>query len=1086
MKRIIFLASLFLFAHTFALAQTRKDGDKPDLNRGRTLYTVGYVHLDTQWNWDYTKTIDVFLKRTLERNFDLFEKYPDYIFTFTGARRYRMMKEYYPDLYAKMLGYVRQGRWIAGGSCVEESEVNVSSSESMIREVLYGNAYYEREFGYRSIDYMLPDCFGFVASMPSVLAHAGIEGFSTQKLTWRSAAGIPFNVGFWQGPDGKGVVAALNATKYAGRIPERLDRDSAWIARIDANIARHGLHFDYRYYGVGDRGGSPRPDDVKNAVGSIGNPDSEIDVRLTSSQQMFEDLTPALKRKLPVYAGDLLLIEHSAGSTTSQVFMKRMNRKNELLAKAAEQVAAGADAAGIARYPFEKINPAWELILGSQMHDILPGTAIPQAYEYSWNDEFVAANLLASTLENAVSRMAARMDTRTAGHPLVVYNPVAAERNDIAEATLALPADTRSVIVRDADGNILPSQIVSREGNRIGFVFGCRMKPMSMEVFDVEPSAEPEQTPAELKVDGRTLENACYRVVIARNGDIESIFDKRLGRQLLTAPARLEFLHESPRQWPAWNMDWKDRRQAPVAFMDENAAVRIVERGPVRATLEVSRQGRDSRIVQRISLAAGEAGRRIEVDNRIDWQSTGVSLKAAFPLAAANPEASYSLNTAVVERGNNDSLKFEVPSREWFDLTDRSGRFGVSVLEDCRYGSDKPDDNTLRLTLMYTPEANVPRFTYQATQDFGIHDVKYALYGHEGGWDNGTPWQAKFLNQPLLTFATERHDGDRGRRIALAVPSTEQIDIMAFKKMEESPYYVVRVNELFGKACDGATIEFPSAVAEAFEVDGQERRIGKATVRNGKLTFDIGKFGIRSFAVRFADTSAPAKPVQEQLLLAYDADILSDDAARSDGRMGRSEQTLPAEMLPDTITSEGIDFAIRGREKGADNAVECRGQQIALPAGDYDRIYLLAAAEEEAAGCFEMDGAEQWLDIAKWKGFVGQHYAQTIVPDSTAYKTLAVDNPYLRKDPIAWFASHCHAPKRNIAYQYCYLYKYGLDIVPGAKTLTLPDNPCIKIVAVTVAKEGVRTVPLTPLYDDFDDYPVFRWRNRPKFDLSHR
>lgn len=200
MKRIIFLASLFLFAHTFALAQTRKDGDKPDLNRGRTLYTVGYVHLDTQWNWDYTKTIDVFLKRTLERNFDLFEKYPDYIFTFTGARRYRMMKEYYPDLYAKMLGYVRQGRWIAGGSCVEESEVNVSSSESMIREVLYGNAYYEREFGYRSIDYMLPDCFGFVASMPSVLAHAGIEGFSTQKLTWRSAAGIPVQRRLLAGP----------------------------------------------------------------------------------------------------------------------------------------------------------------------------------------------------------------------------------------------------------------------------------------------------------------------------------------------------------------------------------------------------------------------------------------------------------------------------------------------------------------------------------------------------------------------------------------------------------------------------------------------------------------------------------------------------------------------------------------------------------------------------------------------------------------------------------------------------------------------------------------------------------------------
>jgi len=165
------------------------------------------------------------------------------------------------------------------------------------------------------------------------------------------------------------------------------------------------------------------------------------------------------------------------------------------------------------------------------------------------------------------------------------------------------------------------------------------MKPMSMEVFDVEPSAEPEQAPAELKVDGRTLENACYRVVIARNGDIESIFDKRLGRQLLTAPARLEFLHESPRQWPAWNMDWKDRRQAPVAFMDENAAVRIVERGPVRATLEVSRQGRDSRIVQRISLAAGEAGRRIEVDNRYRLAVVGRKPESRLPAGGGEPRS---------------------------------------------------------------------------------------------------------------------------------------------------------------------------------------------------------------------------------------------------------------------------------------------------------------------------------------------------------------------------------------------------------------------------------------------------------------
>lgn len=257
------------------------------------------------------------------------------------------------------------------------------------------------------------------------------------------------------------------------------------------------------------------------------------------------------------------------------------------------------------------------------MHDILPGTAIPQAYEYSWNDEFVAANLLASTLENAVSRMAARMDTRTAGHPLVVYNPVAAERDDIAEATLALPADTRSVIVRDADGaTCLPSQIVSHEGNRIGFVFGCRMKPMSMEVFDVEPSAEPEQAPAELKVDGRTLENACYRVVIARNGDIESIFDKRLGRQLLTAPARLEFLHESPRQWAG--LEHGLERPPPGARGVHGRERRRAHRRAGTRARDAGSEPSGPGFAHRATHIArsGEAGRRIEVDTGIDWQST--------------------------------------------------------------------------------------------------------------------------------------------------------------------------------------------------------------------------------------------------------------------------------------------------------------------------------------------------------------------------------------------------------------------------------------------------------------------------------
>ena len=222
---------------------------------------------------------------------------------------------------------------------------------------------------------MLPDCFGFVANLPSVLHYAGLIGFSTQKLTinsFKAANPIPFNVGVWNGPDGKGVVACLDATDYDGDLLPRLDLDKYWNARLDEDQAKYGISFDYRYYGCGDMGGGLRDRDVIYAQGSLNNPDSKLKVILTSSDQMYKDITPEIRKKLPVYTGDLLLIEHSAGSMTSQSYMKHMNRKNEILAQSAEQMASVAKFLTNAEYPIEKLNKSWGLVLGSQMHDYAP------------------------------------------------------------------------------------------------------------------------------------------------------------------------------------------------------------------------------------------------------------------------------------------------------------------------------------------------------------------------------------------------------------------------------------------------------------------------------------------------------------------------------------------------------------------------------------------------------------------------------------------------------------------------------------------------------------------------------------------
>ncbi len=225
-----FLFLCFIPSH----AQT---SDKPDLTRQPTLYVVGYAHLDTEWRWEYPQVIDEYIRKTMEENFKLFDKYPHYIFNFSGANRYRFMKEYFPADFARLKKYVDEGRWFPAGSSMEEGDVNTPSAETIIRQVLYGNNWFRKELGRASAEYMLPDCFGFPASLPTILAHSGVKGFSTQKLVWGSSApgggteslektpeGTPFNVGVWVGPDGESVLAGLNPGDYSGGIYSDLSK----------------------------------------------------------------------------------------------------------------------------------------------------------------------------------------------------------------------------------------------------------------------------------------------------------------------------------------------------------------------------------------------------------------------------------------------------------------------------------------------------------------------------------------------------------------------------------------------------------------------------------------------------------------------------------------------------------------------------------------------------------------------------------------------------------------------------------------------------------------------------------------------
>jgi alpha-mannosidase len=1116
-----------LLALSAAWGQAAKPAG-PDLTKQPTLYVVGYAHLDTQWRWEYPTTISQYILNTMRDNFALFEKYPHYVFNFSGANRYRMMKEYFPADYAKVKKYVAAGRWFPAGSSMEENDVNSPSAESTIRQVLYGKLYFRREFGKTSAEYMLPDCFGFPASLPSILAHAGIKGFSTQKLTWGSSApaggpnspektplGTPFNVGIWEGPDGKSVIAALNPGSYSASIttdlstspgspgPQRED----WPARVQLDGAVSGLFTDYHYYGTGDIGGAPTEASVKlmEAIVTKGKAvlpvpgqgrgarqapagpevqvgDGPLHVVSATADQMFLDIKPSQVARLPRYKGELELTNHSAGSLTSETYLKRWNRENELLADAAEKASVAAELLGGRPYPLERLNNAWTLVMGGQFHDITPGTSTPKAYEFSWNDEVLAMNQFAGVMASATEAVASGMDTQAKGAAIVVYNPLNVAREDVVEAAVGFPGGTpKAVRVIGPDGKEVPAQLSNGK-----VLFVAKAPSVGYAVYDVEPAETP-AAHSTLKVTESSLENARYRVTIDQNGDIAGIFDKTVKKELLLTPARLEIKTDKPVQWPAWNMDWEDQSRVPRAHVGGPAQIRIVENGPARVAVQVSRETEGSKFVQTIRLSSGDAGNRVEIGNVIDWNTKESHVKAVFPLAATNAAATYNWDIGAIERGTDNPKKFEVPSHQWVDLTDRSGAYGATVLTDCKNASDKPDDNTLRLTLIRTPGTR-GQYDDQGTQDLGHHEFVYGLAGHAGDWRKGqTDWQAYRLNQPLIAFEASKHAGALGKVFSLLSVSHSRVRVLALKKAEQSDEAIIRLVELDGKPASDVQIAFAAPITAAREVNGAEEAVGAATVTNGKLVTSFTAFQPRTFAVKLGGAPTKVAAVHSQpVKLSYDLAAASNDDTRSAGGFAADGRALPAEMLPAELAFGRVKFNLAPAKTGSPNAVVAKGQTIQLPTGKFNRVYVLAAsADGDQPTTFRVGGKAVDAIIQDWGGFIGQwddriwRSKEVPIPARAGAPAGTRTDPYgemtglkpgfIKRAEVAWFASHRHtADGANEPYAYSYLFAYPLDVPAGATTLTLPANDKIRILAISVAEEGATAKPAQPLYDTLE------------------
>ena len=1022
------------------------------------IYATSTAHLDTVWRWELPKTIEEFIPSTIEENFELIEKYPEYRFNFEGAYRYALIEEYYPEAFAKLQEYAREGRWNPSGSEYENGDVNIPSPEAIFRNILYGNRYFAEKLGKTTTDIFLPDCFGFGYALPSIMAHAGLNGFTTQKLGWGSAYGRPFDIGIWKGVDGSSVYASLNPLSYRHKIKDDVRGDMQVIGKLADNGLNYNLPWTQCMYGTGDWGGAPDDDSAKNLNASVYNNkfDENTKVISASTDEMFRDLDKLSakdKAKLPVYDGELLMRSHGAGGYTSRTMSKRLNAKNEVLADYCEKAAVAASLLTSHKYPKDAIDAAWKRVIAHQFHDDIPGTSTMKVYNDSWNDYFLSLSQFKGEYEAAVGAVANELDTSWCKEcAVVVNNPVALRRKEAVEAHVKLAHNANFIAVFDENGKEIPSQIIRKQGKEFDIVFLADVPSVGYRVYDVQKTEKPYKKASDLRVDEHELENSRYYIRFNRNGDIASIFDKKLDRELLDAPIKLAALRDiGEMNYPSWEIRRDELEAEPYAYAN-TPEFDIVENGAARVALMITRHIEHTRIVQIVSLSSDSE--TVRVDNYIDWQERRSALKAQFPVSCSNVRASYDLGLGYIQRNNNTDKLYEVPAQKWADITDESGEFGVSVFSDCKYGWDKPENNMLRLTCIHTPAGAFTKDARQDLQDIGRNVFSFGIYAHKGALASGTQLGAECFSKKLCAFQTSsRREGTLPSAYSMLKISSAGVLLRAFKLAEDGDGIILRFNEGCGKSRKKVSVSMPFEITSAVECDGQERVKGAAKLDSGSLVFDIKPFEVKTFKINVKADAVTASEKHKKLALDFNAQGITKDSYKVNVILQGSGCSLPDELISENVTVNGIKFSLPNADM-QNNVLIPRGQTIELPKG-MTKLYMLAASTIGDRDITVLtDNKERKLTVHAMTEYVGK------------WDMEGLDQKAEVKDAkVALEFTHTHHPEGNQANKRAYFFIYEIDI-RNCKTLTLPEESRIVILAMTTVKRFSTTRIATALTDE--------------------
>lgn len=813
-----------------------------------TVSAIGHSHIDIAWLWRLRHT-----RFKSARNFttaiNLMKQYPEYKFIQSQPQLYEYIKNDMPELYENIKKMVKDKRWEAEGAMWVEADCNVPSGESLVRQFLYGKQFFLNEMGVNSEVLWLPDVFGYNSSLPQIMKKCGVNYFVTSKISWNQINDLPLDSFYYVGIDGTKVLTHFITTPELR--PANIRKTLPYKKTYNGMMTPQSVSECWKKYknkevneevlityGWGDGGGGPTKEMLETAK-RIKKLNGCYNLEYKFMKDYLIDLEKKLKKmeNPPEWIGELYLETHR-GTYTTEAKNKKYNRENEFRYLAAEKFST-LSMLNNGEYNQDLLDKGWKLILLNQFHDIIPGTSIKDVYDDSLEQyaevKKIGDNILKTSLNNITNNITLKEDA------IVVYNQTSFNFNEYLTLDII---DKEIFDLVDSNGIVLKNQIINK-GKQL--LFFCQDIPANGYKAYYKKVYKQSCDSNTVIIKKNHLENDFFKIEIDENGNFISMFDKINSREMLKNKNRgnvFQAFEDKPLGYHAWDIDYFYEEK--MWEINDIKSIEIVEKGPLRGVLRIKKKFLDSIISQDIILYKYLS--RIDFKTTIDWKQNEILLKVAFPLDINSSVASYEIQYGHVQRQTHrntswDSAKFEVVGHKWADISE--GNFGVSLINDCKYGYDVKG-TTMRLTLLRSPIFPNP------TSGQEIHEFTYSIYSHKGDLKSGeTIKQSYALNCPLTYISAKKNEGILNEKLSIAKVNNENIIIEVIKKSENSSDIIIRMYEALNMRTN-TTLEFFKDIEEVFECDMLENNTLKLNHLKNKIKLNFLPFEIKTIKLKIS------------------------------------------------------------------------------------------------------------------------------------------------------------------------------------------------------------------------------------------